>query len=684
MRTKHVAQCPATHANHNCPAHRTVQSMIHFIRARLSAGLVLGVAAITTLLAFVSAPASASGPGPNTAEPVGSGINVSALPGVTVFGTTPADTPETVSFVLRERNLGFLEAEAQLGFSHYLSVRKFARAYGQTPAHISALTSYLAHHGISTDVYADNVDVVATGTAGEFDRALSVTQRQYHVPQQPGRGGLSPIPAQDVHGIAQSPLLPYRLSRFVLAILGLTNYGPYASQAIHVNTSHLRPQPDSSSRCLALTGLPDACNLPSNFAANYGLDGLYHRGANGSGQTLAIVTLAAVDPGAPQYFWSHIAHVTRTGSFRVDNIDGGPGAPYAQSVETDLDLEQSGALAPGANVIDYQAAGTDYGFADAFFTAASQNIASTVSASWGGTETAIEASILAGQAASAYTAAFDEAFLEFAAQGQSGFIASGDGGAYADSSGLGTTNLSILWDSGSPYITAAGGTTLPWTGTFTGPDGSATVTVRSQRIWGWDYLWAAISKISGESLATAAESDVLGSSGGFSVLEPRPLYQQGVPGTHSFRAVQYLTPTDYQTIVPGLVEPTAWTFNPTPSVTSGYGRGRAVPDVSADADPETGYLAYSPLLPGVGEPVLQGGWGGTSFVAPQLNASTAVIDSYLGHRVGFWNPTIYAAAFGGNSPFTPLDQAGTSNDNIYYTGNPGEPYNEGPASGSRT
>ncbi len=38
-----------------------------------------------------------------------------------------------------------------------------------------------------------------------------------------------------------------------------------------------------------------------------------------------------------------------------------------------------------------------------------------------------------------------------------------------------------------------------------------------------------------------------------------------MPGTHSFNAVQYLTPTDYETIVPGLVEPTAWNFNPTPS-----------------------------------------------------------------------------------------------------------------------
>ncbi len=78
--------------------------------------------------------------------------------------------------------------------------------------------------------------------------------------------------------------------------------------------------------------------------------------------------------------------------------------------------------------------------------------------------------------------------------------------------------------------------------------------------------------------------------------------------------------------------------------------------------------------------MLQGGWGGTSFVAPQLNGSTAVIDSALGRRVGFWNPAMYRTALDpawpSGSPFTPLDQAGTSNDNLYYTGNPGEPYNE--------
>jgi kumamolisin len=656
--------------------------MIRMRKTRLSATVVLGVAAVMTPLAALAGPASAatSAPNPNTPESVASGINVAHLPGAAVFGTTPASTPETVSFILKERNIGILQANVINGITKYLSVSQFAGAYGQTPANIAALTSYLAHYGIKTTVYADNVDVSATGTAGEFNAALSVTQNQYHVPAIPGAGGLNGIAAQDVHGIAQSPLLPYRLSNFVLAILGLTNYGPYASQSIHVNHSYVKPQALSTSACLKLTGIPNACHLPSDFATNDGLNGLYNQGANGSGQTLAIVTLAAVDPGAPQFFWSNVAHVPSTGrTFTVQNIDGGPGAPSDASGtgETDLDLEQSGALAPGANVIDYQAPNTDPGFVDGFFTAASQNIADTVSTSWSESETLLQALILAGQEASTYNAAFDEAYLELAAQGQSAFDASGDSGAYGASRDIGTTNLSVLTNPDSPYITATGGSTLPWSGTLTGPDGSATVTVSSQRIWGWDYLWPAIAKITGVTELQAAEANAAGSGGGFSVFEPTPQYQDFVPGTHSFHAVQYLTPTNYQTIVPGLVEPTAWTLNPTPSVTGGTNPGRAVPDVSADGDPYTGYLLYEPSFAGVGQPVLQGGWGGTSFVAPQMNGATAVINSALGHRVGFWNPSIYAAANFFKGPFNPLDTAGTSNDNLFYAGNPGEPYNQG-------
>ena len=65
-------------------------------------------------------------------------------------------------------------------------------------------------------------------------------------------------------------------------------------------------------------------------------------------------------------------------------------------------------------------------------------------------------------------------------------------------------------------------------------------------------------------------------------------------------------------------------------------------------------------------------------MAPQLNGSTAVIDSLPWAQGRVLEPVhLRRRAQQFNSPFTPLNQAGTSNDNLYYTGNPGEPYNQG-------
>jgi kumamolisin len=638
--------------------------MALFLRSRLWAGLAAGVLAVAAPVAATAGSAQAA-----TAEKIPTGFLASAVPGASAFGTTPSTTSEQVSFILKENNISTLESSVTKGLTSFDSVSRFAAKYGASTAVVSALTRYLASYGITTSVDRGNVDVSASGTAGEFDAALSVTQKNYHVPARRTVNG-NRIPAQTVYSATGAPNLPSSIGEHVLAILGLTNYAPFASNAVHENTS-VTVKPSSSS------DVPGDY-LPSDFASRYGLDPLYKKG-DGAGETLGIVTLAALDPGAPQYFWQNVAHVPATGrSVTVDNVDGGPGAPSdaAGTGETDLDVEQSGALAPGANVVVYQAPNTDPGFIDAFFTAASQNAADTLSTSWGESETYVAGAVAAGEETNAYEAAFDEAFLELADQGTSVFDASGDQAAYDASNDLGTTNLAVDTPADSPYATASGGTTTPWSGTVTGTLGSASVTVPDQRAWGWDYLWQPIATATGTTYAEAATSDVVGGGGGFSVVEPEPSYQTKVSGTTSYRGVQYLTPTDYKDVDPGFVEPTGWNVTATPPLVSGGGSGRAVPDVSADADPYSGYLLYEPSAVAVGNPALEGGWGGTSFIGPQFNGSTAVIDSVLGHRIGLWNPNLYAFAAGPHSPVTPLNQVGTGNDNIFYTGNPGKLYNE--------
>jgi hypothetical protein len=151
----------------------------------------LGAAGAMLAVWAATGPASAaSGPAPAALIPVAQGVQPAALPGSTVFGTTPADTPEAVSFILKARDGAQLEQSVEAGMpGGHLSVGQFARTYGQPAENIAALTAYLGQFGISTSAYPDGLDVSASGTAGQFDQALSVQQRQYSVPATPGRDG---------------------------------------------------------------------------------------------------------------------------------------------------------------------------------------------------------------------------------------------------------------------------------------------------------------------------------------------------------------------------------------------------------------------------------------------------------------------------------------------------------------
>lgn len=651
----------------------------------VSAGiLTLGVSAAA--LAAPATAASAARANPDARVRVSQGIGAAALAGATPLQPTPPGTAMTVSFVLKAVNLSGLEAAVAAGWhAAYLSVARFAAQYGQPPATVAALQAYLRGFGISSSADTDNLEVTATGTAAQFNQALQVTLRNYAVPavapmRPPPPAATGPAPRTEVvHGTQADPSLPADLASSVLSILGLSNYGPFVSQALPALRPAGAPAPGPAGG-----GIPAGELTPANYESLYDVTPLEDAGDLGQSRTIGIVTLASLDPGVPETFWTRYLHLDVVpNKISLVNVDGGAGAVSLAngSAETTLDVEQAGAIAPQARVVVYQAPNTDYGFVDAFFTAVSQDAAGSLSTSWGESETAITAAVLAGQESQTYAQCFTEAFLEAAAQGEATFVAAGDFGAYDAAGDIGTTNLSVDSPADNPYATAAGGTTLPGTQTYTytPPSGSAgavteSVTVPAQRTWGWNYLWPLYAAFGVPSEATFALEAIGGSGGGYSAYFPTPAYQQGVPGVDTFSAVQYLTP-DQPSVVDGLSLPTSWAFTASPGVTTGTGTGRAMPDLATDADPQTGYALYDPQF-GPGPQAVQE-YGGTSFVAPQLAGVTAVIDSALGVRVGFWNPAIYAFASTTRSPFTPLDATGATNNNLYYSGSPAAVFNPG-------
>jgi kumamolisin len=644
-----------------------------------------------------------TGRGPSAGKvAVAQGLDAAAVGAHRVF-PVKGSTKETVSFVLRLRNASALKSLVEAGMPHgYLSVKTFASEYGQTRAHVAALQKYLKGYGIRSTVYADRMDVSATGRAHEWNKALSVTQSEYTVAAVPARGDQPARPAVTFHGTTDKPLLPKSLASFVYSILGLTNYPVASSNAVRT------PTPEKRSK---QKGLQEGNRTPANFAEQYNLTPLYKAGAKGRGETIGIITYASLKPSDATHFWSSVLKIkTKANRIKLDNIDGGSGkvSLNSGSDETTLDVEQSGALAPDANIVVYQAPNTDYGTADAWFSAASQNSAGTISTSWGQSEIFNEAIAASRTESATFGGIYDEAGLEMAAQGQSAFDASGDSGAYDDvADPTPYTELSVDNPANSPWVTAAGGTTNPGAIPLYDDQGdlAATVHIAAQRAWGWDWLFPYYYLFSDQNSGATFGSEppfvedpyyAGGGGGGYSVVEGQPAYQSKIKGIDDYHYVEYEQPTDYvkygtttacttpsATCLP--TEWTAWDASSTapatppvlPNTFSGPG-GRAVPDIVADADPYTGYEVYFSKFPSVGLPALLTGYGGTSFVAPQLNGSAAVIDSYLHHRTGFWNPAIYKfAADKSITPFTPLDAESANNDNLFYTGTTGAIYNPG-------
>jgi kumamolisin len=181
-------------------------------------------------------------------------------------------------------------------------------------------------------------------------------------------------------------------------------------------------------------------------------------------------------------------------------------------------------------------------------------------------------------------------------------------------------------------------------------------------VWGWDYLVGFCQTLGLDPISCGIFS--AGSGGGVSVIFPEPSYQSGLPGIQTSQPGQnlYWQPFGLLYQLPG------------------YYAGRNVPDVSFNADPDSGYVIYyTSNQTGFGEDTF---YGGTSFVAPQLNGVTALLGQYVGKRIGFLNPLLYnlaatGQAYGGSK--APLNQI-TRGDNWFYSGSKG--YNLGDGLGT--
>jgi hypothetical protein len=484
-------------------------------------------------------------------------------------------------------------------FRRYLSVAQFARSYGATPSQVALVGSALQAQGLTVGrVAANDLTLPVSGTAGEVERALSLSLSQ--VKLESGR---------TAYANAQAPAIPSSVAPFVQGVIGLNNVSPEQSQHVR-SAAHSRRVAQRSQAIGAqiVTGGPQPCLEATEFAQEeggytadkiasaYQLSSLYAGGDLGAGQTIAVFEQQPFDPSDIETYQACFG--TNAAVTPVD-VDGGPEGPPSEDGESALDIEQIIGLAPQAHVLVYQGPEEQEAApVDIISAIVSQDQAKVISSSWGLCES------LAAQSGPTVIAAENTLLQEAAAQGQSFFVSSGDTGseqcAQVHSS---ERRLAVLNPAGQPFATGVGGTWLlsregstlkEYDGTLPPLEGI------------WNYGFHAQGGAGG---------------GGISRQFAMPSYQSSAsPSLGVINADSSSAPCAKAPFC------------------------REVPDVSADADPQTGYDVFD-----------EGEWqviGGTSASAPLWAAFTGLANALPacgGVPIGFANPALYSIASAGFS-----------------------------------
>jgi len=182
-----------------------------------------------------------------------------------------------------------------------------------------------------------------------------------------------------------------------------------------------------------------------------------------------------------------------------------------------------------------------------------------------------------------YIKPFEDTLIQAAAEGIGVYFSSGDNGDETVNHGFATTD----WPASSPWVTAVGGTSLG-------------VGAANNRVletgWGTSNY-----NCNTDTLACTRTGWLYGAGGGVSQIFAKPWYQSGVNAT-----------------------------------------GRAVPDVAALGDPQTGMLVGQTQTFPNGVSYDEYRIGGTSLASPIFAGLMALLDQKSGAPHGFANPLFYA------------------------------------------
>jgi kumamolisin len=392
-----------------------------------------------------------------------SGSERAPLSGASLVGPTNPNQLVEISIMLKQRRALHLEDLQGKILSH----DDFASAYGAEPEQIERVKAFARANQLHVVEHGDEVarrTVKVQGTVANLEKAFSVTLNDYEHPvgRFRGRTGAIHIPAE--------------LTDVIQGVFGLDN----------------RPQAKPHFRFRGISGASDAATPdisynPPQVAQLYN----FPTGVTGAGQTIGIIELGGGYEQADltNYFQSLGITPPNVTAVSVDNGTNSPTNANSADAEVLLDIEVSGSVAPGANIVVYFTSNTSQGFQDALSTAIhdTTNNPSVISISWGGPESSWTSQLMT---------AFDQVAQEGAALGVTITVAAGDDGS---SDGVSDGSNNADFPASSPNVLACGGTTLV----------SSNDAITSETVWN-------------------DGSDGGASGGGFSTVFAQPSYQSSL------------------------------------------------------------------------------------------------------------------------------------------------------------
>ncbi len=546
-----------------------------------------------------------------------------------LLGRLDAQTSLRVGLTLPLRNQDKLAALIRRQYTpgdplyhHFLTPPDFTALYGPTQQDYDAVAAYARAQGLTVSVTSPGRTLLnVTGPSAKIEAAFGVQMSRYRLPD--GRVAFSN---------SASPILPRSVGVRLAGIAGLSNVAqmhphlrfphpalaPHAPVPITGGGSGIGSGPLGG---LSPNDVKYAYNL-SSITPLYGTSAAAPSGAlTGAGQNIGLFELDGYLPADVALYTSQFALPTAlTGAAApVTNIllGGYKGAPLSVGGQSEvtLDIDMVLALAPSPTGLyiyeDDQGTATRLGDPVApltIFTRMANDLnpngsktplLQVISCSWGISEDGEDPNIYNGE---------NTLFQQMAAQGQSVFCASGDSGAY-DSygvTGFGLTSPAVDNPASQPFATGVGGTTLSYV-----KPGAAGAGVATAGTYVGETVWS----------AGTPTLNPEGSGGGVSAVWVKPSYQTGF-GVSGIK--------------------------------------REVPDVTLNADPNTGYSIF---VNGAAEVV-----GGTSAAAPLWAGYAALINQQRAVNglgpVGFMNPVLYpvAASSGYSADFHDV----TTGSNLFY------------------